>query len=237
MICLTVFAVSAVRWYSERRELKHEAVQFRRLSEQTQADRGTAASDSAAVLPQYAALFQENADLFGWIRIPDTQIDYPVMYSPEEPERYLHRAFDRTESYSGTPFLDAECGKNGSLLLIYGHHMKDGSMFGTLPEYADVSYWMLHPEIWLDTLYEERRYQIFAAFYASTDENTQMPYYAYKSLPNREAFDGLMTLIDTRKIYDTGIVPEYGDSILLLSTCSYHTENGRLAVAAVERRS
>ena len=249
MICLAVFAVSAVRWYSERRELKRETVQFQRLAERmqgspietaaadTEGNRRETAAAQAGILPQYAALYQENPDLFGWLRIPDTAVNYPVMYAPEEPERYLHRAFDRSDSYCGTPFLDAECDPAGSFFLIYGHHMKDGSMFGSLPEYADVSYWMLHPEICLDTLYETRRYQIFAVFYASTDEDTDMPYYAYKSLPDRAAFEALTAMIGSRKLYDTGIEPEYGDSILLLSTCSYHTENGRLAVAATAPRS
>ena len=235
--CLIVFAVSAVRRHSERRELKREAALFQRLAAQTQSDYSETALDSAKILPQYAALYQENPDLFGWLRIPDTAVNYPVMYSPEEPERYLHRAFDRSESYCGTPFPDAECDTNGDLFLIYGHHMKDGSMFGSLPEYADAAYWMLHPEIQLDTLCDTRRYQVFAAFYASTDEDTERAYYAYKTLPDRNAFESLTALIDSRKLYNTSIVPEYGDSILLLSTCSYHTETGRLAVAAVERHS
>ena len=232
-VCLIVFAVSSVRWSAERRELGREAAQFQRLAAQVQTDRTATAADDRKILPQYASLYQEDPYLFGWVRIPGIAVDLPVMYSPDEPERYLHRAFDRSSSFCGTPFMDAGCDPSGSYFLIYGHHMKDGSMFGALPGYADASYWMLHPEILLDTLYEERRYQIFAMIYASTDDEIEKPYYAYRSLPDRETFK---ELIDAQKLYDTGIVPEYGDRILLLSTCSYHTENGWMAVAAVERR-
>lgn len=100
-----------------------------------------------AVLPEYAALYRENPDLFGWVQIPDTDLSYPVMYTPEDPEYYLRRAFDGSDSDSGVPFLDGDCTEDGGNYLIYGHNMNAGTMFALLPSYARQDFWEEHPVI------------------------------------------------------------------------------------------
>lgn len=186
-------------------------------------------------LPQYAPLYERNADFFGWLSIEGTDIDYPVMYSPDRPEYYLNRAFDGSYSGSGVPFVDAKCPADGNYYLIYGHHMQNKTMFGSLPKYADKSYYEGHPTIRFDTLYEQREYQVIAAFYSriyGKNEAGVFRYYEYTDLSDQEVFDEYIRHVKTAAIYDTGLSAEYGDELLTLSTCNYHTQDGRFVVVA-----
>lgn len=186
-------------------------------------------------LPQYVPLYEVNTDFFGWLYIKGTNIDYPVMYSPDRPEYYLNHAFDGTYSDSGVPFIDGGCSADGNYYLIYGHHMKNKTMFGQLPEYANKSYYEEHPIIRFDTLYEQRNYQVIAVFYSriygKTETNVFL-YYEYADLSDEEVFDEYIRQVHAAAIYDTGFTAEYGDELLALSTCNYHTTDGRFVVVA-----
>ncbi len=92
-------------------------------------------------LERYLPIYERNHDFFAWITIPDTNVDYPVMYSPDRPLQYLGHDFDGNFSYSGVPFVDSDCDPNGSYYLVYGHQMRNGAMFGGLKKYEDKSYW------------------------------------------------------------------------------------------------
>ena len=78
------------------------------------------------ILTQYASLYEQNPDLFGWICIEDTVLDYPVMHTPDDPEKYLRLSFEGETSTAGTPFMDAKCGIDSDNYIIYGHNMKNG---------------------------------------------------------------------------------------------------------------
>ena len=188
-----------------------------------------------AVLPEYAALHQENPDLFGWVQIPDTRLNYPVMYTPEDPEYYLRRAFDGSDSDSGVPFLDGSCTEDGGNYLIYGHNMNAGTMFALLPSYARQDFWEEHPVIRFDTLYERGDYAVMAAFYSQVydvDAQGVFRYYQYTDLSSPERFQEYVEQVKSAALYDTGITAEYGDQLLTLSTCNYHTGDGRFVVVA-----
>lgn len=190
---------------------------------------------SLTMLSQYAPLHEVNPDLFGWIRIEGTKIDYPVMYTPNDPERYLHLSFDKEPSSSGVPFLDASCDPDGNHYLLHGHHMKNGSMFAAIMKYEKEDFWKEHPIIQFDTLYHTGEYEVLAAFYTQIYSETQtdvFKYYQYPDLSDPDVFLEYLTGIRASALYDTGIQAEYGDTILTLSTCSYHTEDGRFVVAA-----
>ena len=112
-------------------------------------------------------LYAENSDTFGWVKIEDTKLSYPVMFTPvdsNDPEFYLRKNFQKEYSAAGTPFLDGYTDLENSLnWTIYGHHMKDGTMFRTLLDYDDEGFYEQHPVIELDTVdYGKHRYQIFA---------------------------------------------------------------------------
>ena len=182
----------------------------------------------------YAALKNENSDYVGWLNIPDTRIDYPVVDREEDPEYYLHRAFDGSKSFGGTPFLGEASGVDTKCLIIYGHNMKNGSMFGTLDSYKRTDYWKEHPIIWFYVDGEPRAYEVFSAVETKVlyEDEDGFRYYRYDGDISEEEYGELVSWLRGHSDYDTGIVPEYEEQILMLSTCSYHTKNGRFVVAA-----
>lgn len=185
----------------------------------------------------YEELSLENPDFSGWLSIEDTPIDYPVMYTPQEPEYYLRRAFDRSDAVSGSLFIGAGCGPDAPHVMIYGHNMKDGSMFGSLLQYAQADHAAAHPIIRFDTLSQSGEYRVLAAFYshAYVPGEEGFRYYQYADLSRREDFEEYVQKAKGAALYDTGTEAEYGDRLLTLSTCSYHRENGTFVVVAASR--
>ena len=187
--------------------------------------------------PAYTAcysLYEQNNDFAAWLTIPGTKVDYPVMYTPQEPEYYLRRAFDGTGTISGTPFIGDGGNLDSDMFIIYGHKMKNGTMFGTLNSYAEADFWEDNRTFTLTTITEEREYEVFAAIKTRVlyrDESGYRPFSKAGEL-TKEEYAELTTWLKDNALYDTGITPIYGDQILLLVTCSYHTDNGRFLVAA-----
>ena len=187
------------------------------------------------MLPQYASLYAQNPDLFGWIEIQDTKVNYPVMYTPEDPEVYLHKAFDGSKSASGVPFLDGGCYLDCGNYIVYGHNMKNGTMFASILSYAKEDYWREHPVIRFDTLYDTGTYEVVAALYSrvyATDEQGVFRYYNYRDLSDPEVFEEYVAQVRDAALYDTGLEVTYGDQLLTLSTCEYSAKNGRFVVVA-----
>lgn len=204
-------------------------------SEEQTASAGERITEPDTVLPAYEPLYEKNSDLFGWLKIDDTPIDYPVMHTPDEPERYLRRDFDKKYSLEGIPFLDGKCPPDGNYFIVYGHNMDNETMFGSLPYYEDKEYRDGHSIIYFDTLYEKREYEVFAAFYSKvydSSDQTSFKYYLYFDLSDPEKFSEFVRGVEAEAIYPTGINVEYGDELLTLSTCNYHTDNGRFVVVA-----
>lgn len=187
-------------------------------------------------LRKYDELYNKNPDFFGWLKIEDTKIDYPVMYSPQDPEYYLHRDFYGKYSFSGMLFIDGECPRESNYYLIYGHHMNNGTMFGELPKYADIEYYKQHKIIFFDTRFENRDYEVVAAFYSKVydedDDSDHFAYYKYKDLSSEKDFNEYVSNVKKNAIYETGITPKFGDELIALSTCNYHTQDGRFVVVA-----
>lgn len=186
------------------------------------------------ILPEYADLYERNHDFAGWLSVPNTKINYPVMLTPSEPEYYLRRSFDKETSLNGTPFIGKGGTADSDCLIIYAHNMKQGAMFGHLSHYQDQNFWNETKTFTFDSLYEHRVYEVFAALKTrilNTDEKG-FRYYSSAGELTDEAHTELTSWLIEHSIYDTGIVPDCGDQILILSTCSYHTENGRFIVAA-----
>ncbi len=236
LICTPTFLISAffflktfLRYHAEDQanaQIAHRIQEIREYPTESTYDKFT----------EYETLWEQNHDFAGWLFIDDTRIDYPVMHTPADPEYYLHRAFDRSDAESGSLFIDALYSTDGNSLLIHGHHMKDKSMFGSLTDYKSYEFAMEHPVIHFDTLTEARDYELLAAFYwaPSHDAETKpFRYYEYSDFSSQEIFDEYIREVKSRAIYDTSVSATYGDNILTLSTCSYHTSNGRFVVVAV----
>ena len=186
------------------------------------------------VLPRLQEQYEKNPDLAGWLTIPGTRIDYPVMYSPDEPERYLHANFDIDYSFAGLPFLDAACDTESGNRIIYAHNMLDGSMFRTLLKYQQKDFWQRNPVISFNTLYEEQEYEVVAAFYDKVykKSDTNFKFYQFYDTSDQSSFDEAMAYYREHALYDTGVTAQCGDLFLTLVTCAYQTENGRFVVVA-----
>jgi sortase B len=185
-------------------------------------------------LADYEALYARNPDFFGWIRVEGTNVDLPVMYNPKMPLQYLGHDFDGKFSYAGVPFLEPECDPDGSYYLIYGHHMRDGTVFAELLKYEDPEFWAQHPTFRCDTRFEHRTYEVIAAFRARvlTTDEPGFRYYNYTALSDEETFQEFITNVRAMAAYDTGVEAVFGDDILTLSTCAYHTRLGRFVIVA-----
>lgn len=185
-------------------------------------------------VPEYSELYALNNDFFGWLCIDGTKINYPVMHTPADPEYYIHRAFDRSSSENGCLFMDGACRTGCGNYLIYGHHMKTGTMFGTLDKFSKKEYWQEHKSLHLNTLEEFGEYEILGAFYSRLyyEGEEGFRYYSYTDLTDRSVFDEYVKLVKRSSLYDTGITAEYGDTLVTLSTCSYHVDDGRFVVVA-----
>lgn len=126
--------------------------------------------DTKIPLPRYEELLRINPYVAGWLTIDGSTIDDPVVYTPKSQNYFLHRAIDGSNESRGTLFIAIDWQDGYNNTLIYGHNMKDGSGFGSLAKFADRSYGEDHPVIRFDTLYEEREYELYAAFYSQIDE-------------------------------------------------------------------
>lgn len=184
----------------------------------------------------YRNLYLENADMVGWIQIEGTNIDYPVMQTPADPNYYLKHDFEKHYTDYGCPFMQADCDAlaPSDNLIIYGHNMKDGSMFADLAEYRSKDFWQTHKNVWFDTELGSYAYEIFAVIHTTVqaDATDAFPFYRFVDAAAPEDFAAYVTACQARVLYDTGISAEYGDKLLTLSTCDNITDNGRLLVIA-----
>lgn len=188
---------------------------------------------SREVLPQYAALHAQNPDFFGWIRIEGTKVNYPVMFSPKEPERYLYKDFYGNYAKYGVPFIDGSTDVEHSLnLLIHGHNARNGILFGDLDRFLTKAFFDKHRYIQFDTLYEEREYEIIAVCRTSiqTDGSSTFPYYDYASIWDTSALSRYLKHAGGAAVYAIPYLMSQGDETLTLSTCAYHKKDGRLLV-------
>ena len=176
-------------------------------------------------------LFEENGDCIGWICISDTAVNYPVMYTPEEPQKYLRKNFEGEYSASGVPFLDGNSTPECDNLIVYGHNMKNGTMFSDITQYRDKAYWEEHPYIEFETADGLRIYQVFAVVYLKkTDE-----WYGFSCFENKEQYQKAITELKDRSLYDTGIEPQFKEQLLTLSTCFGDSKDSRIVVIGVEQ--
>lgn len=193
-------------------------------------------TDKGTIIGKYVDLYLKNGDIIGWIQIEDTKINYPVMWTPNDPEYYLRRNFDKKHASSGTPFMDASSDifVPTSNFFIYGHNMKNGTMFHDLLEFDDEEFYEGHKTFKFDTIYKggQGTYEIVAAGYSRIypQESREFKYYQYAGITSREEFNEFVDGVKRLSLYDTGVEPEYGDQLVTLSTCTNDDEDGRFFV-------
>lgn len=227
--------------FEQAQEKQSDGKEFRsngqeiRYEEQKLQDSEQEAQDANVMLSQFEKLYEQNSDIVGWLSIEGTKINYPVMQN-EDDEYYLHRNFQKEEDKYGSLYVRqrADVFTPGTNFIIYGHNMKDGSMFGELDRFMEESFWKEHPLISFDTLYEERTYEIISVFLSQVykEDEDGFKYYQFYQAETEEEFNYFYQNIKQLTLYDTGVEAEYGDTFLTLSTCAYHVEDGRLVVVA-----
>ena len=187
------------------------------------------------MLPEYAVLYERNQDIVGWMKIDGTVINYPVMQTPNDQNYYLKRNFNKEASSRGCLYVREQCDvfSPSDNLTIYGHNMRDGSMFNALNNFNSQSYWQKNNLITFDTLYEHHTYQIFAVFKTTASVGKGFTYHLFVDAADEAEFDEFIATCKSLALYDTGITPTYGDKLICLSTCEYSQTNGRLVVVAV----
>ena len=187
------------------------------------------------ILHEYRALCAENEDTIGWLKIEGTTIDNVVMQAPDEINKYLHLDFYGNYSYRGCLFLDEYCDVLCSdNLIIYGHNMKDGSMFGALMDYVNEDFYREHKLICFDSIYEKHTYEVVAAIKTNlnTEDASVFRYDLYVGENDKKMFTEYAKFINDNKLYATDSELQKGDKILTLTTCAYHENEGRFIVVA-----
>jgi sortase B len=231
LFCIGFF----LHYYAEVIQEKNTHEELIRMK--TSADYGvteTVQTGEKGIMPVYRELYEENPDIIGWVKVEDTYLDYPVMQTKGDNEYYLHRNFEKEYQYSGLPFLDARCDLDipSTNLIIYGHNMKSESMFSCLTKYKNEEYFRKHPVIRFDTMYEESEYQIIAVVLSKVfkKNDNDFKFYQFVHTDSKAEFDEYIDNMKNLSLYDTGYSAVFGDQLLTLVTCSYHTENGRIAI-------
>ncbi|MDR1496211.1 MAG: class B sortase, partial [Clostridiales Family XIII bacterium] len=238
IVCSAVFAVSAfmlIQYYRANYEAESVFDELRMLD--GDGEPGFEDPDLYAKRrAHYLDLLARNYDLVGWLKIFDTNVDYPVMQTVDERDYYLHRDFNEEYSAAGVLFASdiSDISKPSDVVIVFGHMMKSGSMFGGLKKYTDEDYLREHRIVRFDTLEEERYYEIFLVFIESvnTDEPSEFRYYDASDFADEAEFDEFMSQAHEKEMFDTGVTAAYGDEILALSTCEYTRKDGRLVLLA-----
>ena len=210
------------------------------LSSGTQQEQNTFSLHKSSVrlpdiLPEYETLYNKNKKLIGWLKIDDTNIDYPVMQTSDN-TYYLDHNYNQEYDKNGSIFLDYNCSvyPRSTNMIVYGHHMKSGNMFGNLQKYAKESYGKKHSVITFDTVYEKAQYQVMYVFRSQVynEDDIVFKYYQFIEANSETEFNSYMQEMSALSLYDTGVTAEFGDNLLTLSTCDSSQTDGRFVVVA-----
>ena len=175
-----------------------------------------------------------NSDIIGWIKIDGTNIDYPIM---QNGDYYLHKDIYKNYSSHGTPYLAPFCNlKKSDNLIIYGHHMKDNTMFSQLEKYKNYNFYLNHKYIKFFTIEDgrtiENTYEVMIAFKTIAYSDAGFRYYSYTDFQNYEDYEEFVENCRNLEFYYTGVVGTHQDKYITLSTCEYSQKNGRMVVVA-----
>lgn len=212
IFCLLLSAAAVLAGaniYSELKERQKEKENFAAVSQiaeptVTTAQTESEPTDRPAAERNIQALITENADCIGWLSIDGTNISYPVMHTPSDPQKYLRRNFYGKYSQSGVPFLDGRCDLQSTNLIIYGHNMKNGTMFSDLKRYVDRDFLNAHRTVKFETTDGVQTFIVTEALKTNTSD----------------AWYDRIAAEDSRQ--------------LILSTCYGSGKDGRLLIIAVE---
>lgn len=220
--------------YEQLAELKNSNLLARK--EQQISIQGNFGSEELPdILEEYQTLYNKNKKLIGWLKIDDTIIDYPVMQTSNN-EYYLDHNFNQEYDKNGSIFMDFQCKAypRSQNLILYGHHMKSGKMFGDLQKYSQKSYYEKHKIIQFDTIFEKGTYEVMYVFRTKVYMSNEIAfkYYQFFNANSEEEYDSNLKEMEEMSLYETGVTAMYGDELLTLSTCDNSQTDGRFVVVA-----
>lgn len=181
----------------------------------------TEAPKEEPILDRFKDLQAQNPDVVGWIKLPNSRVDYPVMYTPHDMEFYLRRDINKNADIYGVPFIDTRCDLNSDNLLIYGHETDNGTQFHDFLNYQSKDFWEQNKTFEYSDLKHNYRYEV-VAFGRSRVYNVDdqvFKYYKFFGSSNEQEFNDYLAGIKGIQLYDTGVQAQYGDHLLTLSMC------------------
>lgn len=242
LLCVLVFLSSAgylASYYWQAHANREQTKELEELYAQGSAEQ-LPAGYPADYLPKFAALWEVNPDLAGWLSIEGTQLSYPAVQTRDN-DYYLRRDFLQKHNKHGIPMVDYRVGlkEPSDNIVIYGHNMKDGQMFGELLGYRDLDFYREHPVITFDSVYREAQYKIISVFITNAYE-AQGPVFDYHNFidayGDSRTFGEFIQGVRVRSLINTPVDVQQGDKLLTLSTCDYSFKDSRFVVVARQLR-
>ena len=223
-VSVIVFAVSAgvlLKNYVELRKNSLEAQSLALLV--TQPEQDTDAVGADGILEKYREAYNKNNDLVGWIKVPNTKIDHPVVQASDN-DFYLRRNFSKQYERRGSIFMDYECDPKNycTNTILYGHNYLDSTMFSDLEKYKDLEFYKSAPVIEFNSIYRNQKWKVFGVYLSNADEkddNGYALYYIYPFMSGKN-FDDYIKTVRERSIINMPVDVNSTDKILTLSTCT-----------------
>lgn len=225
LVLIVIFAVSTYFLVTESLQDKEQMDKFESIAQAVE-DSGQCSDN------KYADLFAQNNDFIGWLKIDDTVINYPVVQSKDNPNFYLNHNFNKEYSRFGVPYIQENCSLSSDNIIVYGHNMKNKSMFNELTKYSSKDFYNSHKFIQFDTLSDHRTYEVVCAFKTVAYTSNGFDYYNFVNANTKDNFSAYIERCQALSLYNTGVNAEYGDKLITLSTCEYSQNNGRFVVVA-----
>lgn len=240
-LCLAVFFVLLFFWHKEKARgnvYEQLAEEYRVTEETKETDANVTEPESETAKPveipiDFAGLQEENPDIYAWIRIPDTVVDYPVLQSSTDDSYYLNHTVDHQEGFPGSIYTESLNKKDFSdaNTVIYGHKMRNHTMFSDLEMYTDITYLKEHSEILIYTPDHIRTYRVFAA--VTYDNRHIMHSFDFSDQEQYQLYlDSLKSVRNMATCWDDSVEVTVEDRIITLSTCNGNDAQ-RLLVEAV----
>ena len=238
--CAALFLFSGIMLFREYHDQKQSAEAFEQVaalvvgeSTPEEPESEEAAEPEMTAFEKYAEVFAQNDDLIGWISIPGTCVDYPVLQSSaDEPEYYLRRTYKGEHRTAGSIFFQWDCSPESRNLVVYGHNMSDGTMFAVLQKMADEAFRTEHSKILLQTSDGLREYRIAAVL--KTDIQ-KFPFNRTEFADDAD-FLSFQKELFAQSLCKTETIPGADRRLLTLVTCSYEWESARTVVIATAVR-
>lgn len=230
ILCIIVSSVFIIKYFINKYKNKN-------LIDEIEIDKTKITETKTERMAKLEKLQEENNDIVAWIEIENTNINYPVLQCDDN-SYYMNHNYKKEKAKDGALFLDKDYDWNlpSTNLLIYGHNnIGSNEMFAGLLKYKDENYYREHPTIKFTTNKEDVEYEIISVFETRVfykSEKNVFRYYYFINAKNEEEYSDFVNNAKKASLYDTGKTAEYGEQLMTLSTCAYHTEDGRFVVVA-----